>query len=254
MLCCLVHHSISTPIRVDHDGGLGLVAVGLTAFAAYPSAALYILGYGLISGIGIAAANYHVISATIARLIEDRHGLAIGIADSGSTVGQVTTVPLLTMALNFAGMMGAGYLADKVNRPLLLGFIYLARSISFIVLIKVGMCYELLTLFAFIFGIFDYSTMPVHASLVASHFSLRAMDLSMGLISGGHALGGALGPFRGGYLFDVFLRYSEMWWTTFSLAIIEGLMCFFILENRVVSPLALDRPLRSQVEFLGKFA
>jgi MFS family permease len=325
-------------VRILLTGGLSLVAFGLLAFAAFPSPTLYVIGYGLISGIGIAAASMHVMSAAIARLIEDRRGLAIGIADSGSTVGQVITVPLLTMALawfswrwglssmglacllmailiwvvlkpakpihkqshaaadnaesvgaqlkalllspvfhilfwsfficgvtttgaiethflpyaafcgfppvpasgvygltmalNFAGMMGAGYLADKMNRPLLLGLIYLGRSLSFIVLLNVGTSYEMMTLFAIIFGIFDYSTVPVTASLVASHLGLRSMGLSMGLISGGHSLGGALGAFLGGYLFDMFLRYSEMWWTAFGLAVLAGLMCFFIRERR----------------------
>lgn len=92
----------------------------------------------------------------------------------------------------------------------------------------------MMTLFAIVFGIFDYSTVPVTASLVASHLGLRSMGLSMGLISGGHALGGALGAFLGGYLFDMFLRYSEIWWTTFGLALFAGLMCFFIRENRIL--------------------
>ena len=327
-------------VRILLTSGLSLVGLGLMGFAAFPSSTLYVIGYGVMSGIGIGLASMHVMTAAIARLIADRRGLAIGIADSGSTVGQVITVPLLTMALawfswrwglsfmglacllmailiwvvlkpakpihaeshtasdkaagvgsqlkalllspvfhilfwsfficgvtttgavethflpyaafcgfpavpasgvygltmalNFAGMMGAGYLADKMNRPLLLGLIYLGRSLSFIVLLHVGTSYEMMTLFAFIFGIFDYSTVPVTASLVASHLGLRTMGLSMGLISGGHALGGALGAFLGGYLFDIFLRYSEMWWTTFGLAVAAGLMCFFISENRVL--------------------
>ena len=33
----------------------------------------------------------------------------------------------------------------------------------------------------------------------------------MGLITGGHALGGALGAFMGGYLFDQFNSYAATW-------------------------------------------
>ncbi len=138
----------------------------------------------------------------------------------------------LTAAINFAAMFASGYLTDRVNRPLLLGSIYLVRSLSFIVLMNVGTSYEMMILFAVIYGIFDYSTVPPTASLVASHLGLKIMGLAMGLISGGHALGGALGAFLGGYLFDLFARYTEMWWVAFGTAILAGVMVFMLRENR----------------------
>ena len=144
----------------------------------------------------------------------------------------------LTMVINFGGMFASGYLTDRVNRPLLLGSIYLMRSLSFIVLMNVGTSYEMMILFAVVFGIFDYSTVPPTASLVASHLGLKIMGLAMGLISGGHALGGAVGAFLGGYLFDLFARYSEMWWVAFGTAIVAGFMVFMLQENRAAGDLA----------------
>src|SRR5215207_8937236 len=138
----------------------------------------------------------------------------------------------LTMAINLGGMFLSGYLTDRVNRPLLLGTIYLVRALSFIVLMFVGTSYEMMFLFAVIYGIFDYSTVPPTASLVASHLGLRIMGLTMGLISGGHALGGALGAWAGGYLFDLFARYTEMWWLAFGTAVIAGFLVFMLRENR----------------------
>jgi MFS family permease len=136
------------------------------------------------------------------------------------------------MAINLAGMFLSGWLTDKVSRPLLLGSIYIVRSLSFLMLMQVGTSYEVLTLFAVVYGIFDYSTVPPTASLAASHLGLRIMGLAMGLISGGHALGGALGAFMGGYLFDLFARYTEMWWAAFAMAVLAGVMVFFLKETR----------------------
>ena len=141
----------------------------------------------------------------------------------------------LTAAINFGAMFLSGYLTDRVNRPLLLGSIYLVRSLSFIVLMNVGTSYEMMFLFAVIYGIFDYSTVPPTASLVASHLGLRIMGLAMGLISGGHALGGALGAWAGGYLFDLFARYTEMWWLAFGTAVVAGFLVFMLRENRFQS-------------------
>ncbi len=324
-------------VRALLAGGLLVVATGLVLFAVFPIAAVYILGYGLVGGLGFAACNDHVISTAVARVFNERRGLAIGIATSGSSVGQFIFVPLLTlglsyfswrwsiaaaalsctalaaviwrtlepsqanvnqaittlvsepllnrlkflvtnptfhilfwsfficgitttgaiethflpyaafcgfppvpasgiygltMVLNFGGMLLSGYLTDKVNRPLLLGLIYIMRALSFIVLMNVGTSYEMMILFAVIFGIFDYSTVPPTASLVASHLGLKIMGLALGLISGGHALGGAVGAFMGGYLFDLFARYTEMWWVAFGTAILAGAMVFMLRENR----------------------
>lgn len=325
--------------RLMLAAGLLIVAAGLLLFAAFPTAALYIMGYGLVGGVGFATANMHLISTAIAKLFTEQRGLATGIANSGATAGQFITVPLVTaglayvswqwsiaalalvcvimavviwialkptagalaetqaslaeprealwsrlkflltsptfhvlywsfficgitttgaiethflpyaafcgfppvpasgvygaiMAINLAGMFLSGWLTDRVNRPLLLGSIYIVRSFSFLVLMQVGVSYEMLFLFAVIYGIFDYSTVPPTASLAASHLGLSIMGLAMGLISGGHALGGALGAFMGGYLFDLFARYTEMWWAAFATAILAGIMVFFVKEDR----------------------
>ena len=97
---------------------------------------------------------------------------------------------------------------------------------------NVGTSYEMMILFAIIFSIFDYSTVPPTASLVASHLGLKIMGLALGLISGGHALGGAVGAFLGGYLFDLIARYTEMWWFAFGAAVVASLMVFMVRENR----------------------
>jgi MFS family permease len=144
----------------------------------------------------------------------------------------------LTMAINLGGMFLSGWLTDRVNRPMLLGTIYIVRSLSFIVLMMVGTSYEMLVLFAVIYGIFDYSTVPPTASLAASHLGLRIMGLAMGLISGGHALGGALGAFLGGYLFDLFVGYAAMWWFPFATAIMAGLVVYLLKEDRPARSLA----------------
>ena len=323
--------------------GLIIITAGLLAFAAWPLAGVYILGYGLVGGLGFATANMHLISTALARIFTENRGLATGIANSGATAGQFITVPLvtaglayvdwrwsiiavaiacaimaaviwtmlapetrteeaqreldtqeplsarlwflatsptfhilywsfficgitttgaiethflpyaafcgfppvpasgiygLTMAINLGGMFLSGWLTDRVNRPLLLGTIYIVRSFSFLVLMQVGTSYEMMILFAVIYGVFDYSTVPPTASLAASHLGLKIMGLAMGLITGGHALGGALGSFMGGYLFDLFARYTEMWWVAFGTAVMAGLMVYLLKEKRGSAPAA----------------
>ena len=134
-------------------------------------------------------------------------------------------------AVNMGGMIMAGWLADRMNRPLLLGSIYLLRGLSFLLLINIGADYSTLILFAVFFGIVDYSTVPVTASLVESHIGLHVMGLTMGLISAGHSVGGALGALFGGYLFERYAQYDWVWWSSIGLAMLAGLMVFMLRDR-----------------------
>ncbi len=89
------------------------------------------------------------------------------------------------------GMIGYGALADRYHRPMLLARIYFMRAFTFILLMYAARDISLLFVFAVIFGIFDFSTFPVVASIVASQLGLRTMGLTMGLLFAGHSLGGA---------------------------------------------------------------
>lgn len=138
----------------------------------------------------------------------------------------------LLSAINLAGMVFAGWLTDRMNRPLLLGAIYIARAFSFLILLVAAKDIDLLFGFAVVFGVFDYSTVPPTASLVASHLGLKVMGLAMGLLSAGHALGGATGVFLAARIFDWSAKYDWVWLAAFGLAILAGLMAFAIRENR----------------------
>lgn len=135
-------------------------------------------------------------------------------------------------AFNMVGMVTAGYLSDRVHRPTLLGCIYIFRGLSFILLMQITGDFSLLVIFAIVFGVFDYSTVPVTASLVASHLGLPIMGLTMGILAAGHAVGGALGAFLGGWLFDLYARYDAVWVASIALAVAAGVLCFTIRENR----------------------
>ncbi len=130
------------------------------------------------------------------------------------------------------GMIGAGWLADRYHRPMLLAGIYFMRAFTFILLMYAARDISLLFIFAVIFGIFDFSTFPVVASIVASHLGLRTMGLTMGLLFAGHSFGGAAGSFLGGWLFDLFQRYDWVWIVSFAVSLIAALLSILIRESR----------------------
>ncbi|WP_373636619.1 MFS transporter [Yoonia sp. BS5-3] len=143
-------------------------------------------------------------------------------------IPSATAYGLLSL-VNLIGMIGAGWLTDRVNRPMLLAAIYLLRALTFMLLGSIpGTSIEMLFLFAILFGAVDYSTVPVTASLVANHVGIKMMGLAMGLISAGHAIGGAMGAFAGGYLFTVTQTYDLVWTGSVWLAVVASVLTLFL--------------------------
>jgi predicted MFS family arabinose efflux permease len=131
------------------------------------------------------------------------------------------------------GMLACGWLTDRMSRPLLLGIVYSLRGLSFLVLLHVGSSYEWLLIFAVFFGLVDYATVPITASLVVSHLGMRTMGLAMGLISAGHAMGAAVGAYLGGLIFDELGGYDWLWRVSIVAAIVAGLSVWALRDKPI---------------------
>jgi MFS family permease len=175
------------------------------------------------------AAGFFICGITTTGVIET-HLLPYAAACGFPPLESATAYGVLS-AFNLIGMVLAGRLSDQMNRPLLLGTIYVLRALCFILLIFIARDVSLLFIFAVLFGIFDYSTFVVTASIVSTHIGLRVMGLAMGLLSASHSLGAAIGSFGGGYLFDLFARYEWVWVLSILLAMVAGFLSFAIREQ-----------------------
>ena len=130
----------------------------------------------------------------------------------------------ILMGVNAVGMVAAGFLTDRMNRTVLLASIYFFRSLTFLMLPLLIDQTAVLWIFAFLFGMFDYATVPPTASLAASHLGKARVGTAMGLLSGGHAIGAAIGAFAGGYIFDATGGYTWLWSSSFGLALAAAMI------------------------------
>ena len=138
--------------------------------------------------------------------------------------------------VNVAGLILFAWMADHVHRPRLLAAMYFTRALTFVLLLYVSADISLLFIFAAIFGLINFATLPVIANIVATHVGVRIMGLTMGLIFGGHSLGGAAGAFLGGYLFDLFAKYDWVWIISLLLAFSAAFLSILIPETRDSRP------------------
>jgi len=136
---------------------------------------------------------------------------------------------------SMVGMIGYGYLSDKMHRPMLLASIYLLRAMTFILLMNITDSPTILFTFSILFGIFDYASFPIVANLVATHIGRKVMGFSMGLIFASHSLGAASGSFLGGYIYDIYASYNYVWIFSVLMAALASFLTLFIKENRPLS-------------------
>lgn len=128
----------------------------------------------------------------------------------------------ILMGVNTAAMVASGYMTDRMNRTVLLASIYAMRALTFLLLPLLVQETSVLWIFAVLFGIFDYATVPPTASLAAGHLGKARVGTAMGLVSAGHSIGAAMGAFMGGYIFDATKGYDWLWSSSFGLALLAA--------------------------------
>jgi predicted MFS family arabinose efflux permease len=133
---------------------------------------------------------------------------------------------------NLVGLLLAGFFADRLHRPKLLASIYALRGLSFVLLLYISVDIKLMYLFAAVFGLLNFSVLPLVANLVATNIGIRIMGLTMGLVFAGHSLGGAMGAFLGGYIYDAFGNYTWLWVLSGGLSVIAAIFSIFVIESR----------------------
>lgn len=142
----------------------------------------------------------------------------------------------ILMGVNTLAMVASGYLTDRINRTLLLASIYGLRAFTFLLLPLLVQDTSVLWVFAVLFGIFDYATVPPTASLAAGHLGKERVGTAMGLISAGHSIGAAMGAFAGGYIFDATGGYTWLWSSSFGLALAAAMIAGLVPARQRPAP------------------
>ena len=90
--------------------------------------------------------------------------------------------------------------------------------------------------FAAFMGLTFLSTVPPTAGLVAKFFGPTNMALLFGVVMVSHQVGGFLGAWLGGRLFDQTGSYDVVWMLCIALGIVAGLLNLPIDETAVKRP------------------
>ncbi|WP_028470194.1 MFS transporter [Neptunomonas japonica] len=148
---------------------------------------------------------------------------------STSTLGAIA-IALIGVS-NIVGTILAGWLGSKYSRKYLLSGIYLMRTIVAAVFILNPVTPESVVLFSILMGALWLATVPLTSGLVAQIYGVRYMGTLYGLVFFSHQLGGFIGVWLGGAMFDLYGNYTLVWWVGIGVGALSALVHLPIQER-----------------------
>ena len=130
-----------------------------------------------------------------------------------TTTSALGAVSIATIGLfNIAGTILAGWLGKRYTKKYLLAGIYTGRTIAAAVFILLPITPESVLIFSAVMGALWLATVPLTSGLVAHLYGLRYMGTLYGVVFLSHQIGGFLGVWLGGMMYDITGGYTLVWW------------------------------------------
>lgn len=134
---------------------------------------------------------------------------------------------------NAFGSLGSGWLSTRMSKRWLLAWIYFGRSIAIAAFILLPASPVTSIAFGVSIGLLWLSTVPPTSSLVMLMFGTRYMAMLYGFAFFSHQVGGFLGVWLGGELYEIYGNYTLVWWLSIALGIASALINLPIKERPV---------------------
>jgi MFS family permease len=139
---------------------------------------------------------------------------------------------------NIIGSLSVGWLQNKYPKRYILSIIYFARALSIMAFIS----FPITTFSAIVFGAATgltwLSTVPPTSALVALMFGTRWFATLYGFAFVSHQVGGFLGVWLGGVVFERFGSYTPIWWLSIMFGVLSALINLPIVEQPVARQVA----------------
>jgi predicted MFS family arabinose efflux permease len=134
---------------------------------------------------------------------------------------------------NIVGAIGAGWLSGIVPNRFILSAIYFARALAIAIFIALPASPAATLVFGAVTGLLWLSTVPPTSALVAIMFGTRWLTTLFGFAFFSHQVGGFLGVWLGGLLFERTGSYDAIWMLSILLGVLSAVINLPIVEKPV---------------------
>jgi MFS family permease len=135
---------------------------------------------------------------------------------------------------NIIGSVAMGWAAGRWRMKSLLSLVYAARGAAVLVFLLAPKTGPVMLVFAAFMGLTYLSTVPPTAGLVAKFFGTANLATLFGMVLMMHQVGGFLGAWLGGKVFEATGNFDWVWYIDIVLAVGAALVHLPIREARVV--------------------
>lgn len=158
------------------------------------------------------------------------------VVDHGMSANVGMTAVALIGLFNILGSFLSGWLGGKYSKKWLLAAIYALRVLAILVILFLPLSVFTLYVFAAVMGLLWLGTVPLTNGLVGQIFGMKFVGMLYGLVFLGHQIGGFLGAWLGGRIFDTFGSYDMAWWLSIWLSVAAALLCIPVKERPLLRP------------------
>jgi MFS family permease len=139
---------------------------------------------------------------------------------------------------NIVGAITSGWISNLMPKRYLLSLIYFGRSVAVLIYILLPPSAVTTLVFSAVLGLLWLSTVPPTSGLVALMFGTRWLAMLFGFAFFSHQVGGFLGVWLGGLLFERTGSYDAVWWLSILLGLLSAAINLPIVEKPVARPVA----------------
>lgn len=136
---------------------------------------------------------------------------------------------------NIAGSIFAGAMGKRYTKKYLLSGIYVARTVAAAVFISLPMTPATVLIFSAVMGALWLATVPLTSGLVAHIYGLRYMGTLYGIVFLSHQIGGFLGVWLGGKMYDLTGDYTLVWWIGVGVGAFSAIVHLPVREKPLVA-------------------
>jgi MFS family permease len=134
---------------------------------------------------------------------------------------------------NIVGAMLSGWLGGFWPKRYILSFIYFARALAVVFLITLPASPVVTLVYGAVTGLLWLSSVPPTSGLVVVMFGTRWLAMLFGVAFFSHQVGGFLGIYLGGVLYQQTGSYDVVWWLGVVFGVISAVINLPIVEKPV---------------------
>jgi MFS family permease len=134
---------------------------------------------------------------------------------------------------NIIGAMTSGWLGSRVPKRYILSCIYFCRALAVIGLVTLPATPTVALIYGAVTGLLWLSSVPPTSGLVAVMFGTRWLAMLFGIAFFSHQVGGFLGVYLGGRIYESTGSYDIVWWLGVLFGFLSAIINLPIVEKPV---------------------